>query len=211
MDLQLLQVRSFMTPSKNRELIFQQSQLAQMLFSQAMAQSSSGRATPRGSQPMCTTPRGRRTPSNSVSWGMVDAAAPLWSTSTSPRSWSGNEEWPREFDDSEDERMVEDLLIPSSPSFRRPQSPSSSTSRSQSRAHRTSESTFATTDPFYLAQVQALNHQQFPSTTSAFAQMGRPVQQSPFLQNTQYQHSTQAPAIEQRNPYAMFMSTTTFE
>lgn len=210
---------------------FLQSQLAQMLFNQATSLSSGGVQTPLGSfvQP-CPTPRGRQTPSNGMAWGMVDAS-PSWSAS--PTRWSNNEDWPREFvDESDDERMVEDLLIPSSPScssssssLRRAQSPSSrshrafpTTTSSGLPGSFNESSTFATTDPFYLAQVQAAKHHQQQLAASPFAQLGRPTQHSPFMQNSAqpqqqqpfaHQHSTWQ--SQERQTHSMFMTTTAFE
>lgn len=145
----------------------------------------------RDTQP-CNTP----TASSSFSWGqMMDAHAAQRHT-----SWREDA-----MDDMEDERMVEDLLVPSSPA-----SASSSTaghypypqhtpsrSRSQSKSHRTfSPSTssfpaetshFTTTDPFYIAQLQ--NSQNHHSSPSVFSQIGNPSQQSPFLSQQQSNYS----------------------
>jgi hypothetical protein len=112
-------------------------------------------------------------------------------------------------DDAEDERMVEEILTASSPT-----SPGYSAApfalqqqfnnapRTQSRSHHnrfTSPSTsspissgsltdpssqFASTDPFYLAQLQAMqNHNASPP--SALSQLGKPAQHSPFMQQQQ--------------------------
>ena len=105
-------------------------------------------------------------------------------------------------DMDEDERMVEELLLSTSP-------PSKFVSRhshqraSSNQAYMTSPPTpssptthseghFATSDPFYLAQLQQLQQQQaqnpFTTTSSIFGQLGKPTQQSPFTQTPQYHH-----------------------
>jgi hypothetical protein len=95
-------------------------------------------------------------------------------------------------DDMEDERMVEDILIPASPTSM-PNSASIFSSQQQSPTwagslhHRSFPASspsfpndmFTAADPFYNAQLQAL--QNHTSSTSAMAQMGRPSQQSPFI------------------------------
>ncbi|KDR68373.1 hypothetical protein GALMADRAFT_231333 [Galerina marginata CBS 339.88] len=116
----------------------------------------------------------------------------------------------------EDERMVEDLLIPLSAPLSDPATPSPqfeqelpSSSSSASQAHITlpyqintnpfpsysyasdpaasspTTSLFATTDPFYIAQLQAAS-QQHAQSQSVFAQNGRLTQNSPFALPTQY-------------------------
>ncbi|ESK93555.1 hypothetical protein Moror_1561 [Moniliophthora roreri MCA 2997] len=176
-----------------------QTQLAQALFMQHAASTSispNNSSGERFTQP-CNTPTGR-TPSSSISWGqMMDAQR------TNPTRWNSDESF-RELDDAEDERMVEDILLPSSPVSPGPSSSSTpfvqhqSTrqSRSQSRSGPmaspvspgfgtdSSPSIFATTDPFYLAQLQALqSHNSSPA--SVFTQLGRPSQQSPFVHQQQ--------------------------
>lgn len=116
----------------------------------------------------------------------------------------------------EDEQMVEDLLIPSSPisahattshfpASQYPSPPSSSPPSAYPHSHfgrkyttppssytttqhdytPMNTSLFTTTDPFYIAQVQA---SQKPSN-SYFAHTGRPSQQSPFVTAHQTQSS----------------------
>jgi hypothetical protein len=91
----------------------------------------------------------------------------------------------------EDERMVEDLLVPSSPlSTNRLSSqvllPSSSvtvpqfTSQPCCATTESSPSSFASTDPFYIAQSEAVRGCSTRSR-SAFSQFGLPSQQSPFV------------------------------
>jgi len=109
----------------------------------------------------------------------------------------------------EDEQMVEDLVTPSSPMStsatssnftftHRPMS-SSSSSRSPTTSAQNpfqDASLFTTTDPFYIAQLQASQNPE-PSS-SVFAQSGRPAARSPFLrrqpQNT-YAHAVPAAAV----------------
>ena len=118
-------------------------------------------------------------------------------------------------DMEEDERMVEELLIPSSPvssnSFYKsgtphfatpymPSSPVSSSlqqnnhpfpsthhSMSMSQPHSDPSSVFTSTDPFYIAQLQAANNS---SPQSVFSQNGHISQSSPFTTSlqTQYHH-----------------------
>lgn len=106
----------------------------------------------------------------------------------------------------DDERMVEDLLFPSSPAAsgatpaqfaptQAPASPShfskharkSSLSTPFSQMHydmpAANTSIFATTDPFYLAQMQAAQS----TAPSFFSQYGKPSQQSSFLKTHQFQ------------------------
>ncbi|KAF5357698.1 hypothetical protein D9758_007439 [Tetrapyrgos nigripes] len=165
-----------------------QAQLTQAFFAQSFPPSSSHSNQSRGvfTQP-CSTPTGR-TPSTSFSWGqMMD---------TQRMSCRNADEYEhsRDVDDMEDERMVEDLLIPSSPinpsstsSFAQvtpksqPKSPMGFSPSSPSFFPASeSSSTFTSTDPFYLAQLQSVQHNAPPP--SVFAQLGRPAQQSPFTQ-----------------------------
>ncbi|SJL01549.1 uncharacterized protein ARMOST_04871 [Armillaria ostoyae] len=149
-----------------------QAQLAQALFVQE---------TPRENHyhRPCSTPTSR-TPSSSFSWGQA------MGQSSSRRQ---TDEVMRDSDELEDERMVEDLLLPSSPisashfavpSQSRPQHKSQ---KSTGFSANSSESNFTTTDPFYMAQLQAMQYNSPPP--SVFSQLGRPVQQSPFVQAQQ--------------------------
>lgn len=154
-----------------------QAQLSQVLFKQSAAGANTQRV-PRGNTHTCNTPT-ERTP---CSWGQ------------DRQYWK-----PADGDDFEDERMVEDLLMPSSP-VATPQFanlaqqhhvPSStaygyptyastpSYSPDHARAASPSTSLFTSTDPFYMAQVQA--SQNFASPQSVFSQGGRPAQSSPFM------------------------------
>lgn len=102
----------------------------------------------------------------------------------------------------EDEQMVEELLLSTSPPSQPPGRYSHQRSSSNSGniasppvpsspiVH--SDGHFATSDPFYLAQLQQLQQQQaqnpFTTTSSIFGQLGKPTQQSPFAQAPQYHH-----------------------
>ncbi|KIK54454.1 hypothetical protein GYMLUDRAFT_905745 [Collybiopsis luxurians FD-317 M1] len=171
---------------------FLQAQLAQTLFTQPIVSPSSDASLHH--QP-CNTPTGR-TPSSSFSWGQVmDVQQRL--SRRNPDDM---------IDDAEDERMVEEILMPSSPasaghhpsaSFALQQQLNSSSSpKSQNKGHwftsaanpssnpsspsvSDPSSSFASTDPFYLAQLQAM---QTSAAPSAFSQLGRPSQHSPFVQ-----------------------------
>lgn len=119
-----------------------------------------------------------------------------------------------EFDNDmeEDERMVEELLIPSSPvisnSFYKPvnphlsasSTPSSPMSPSFQNSHNHSispsqsftdssspSSVFTSTDPFYMAQLQASQSYSNTSPQSVFSQNGHISQSSPFS-IPQYHH-----------------------
>ena len=113
----------------------------------------------------------------------------------------------------EDEQMVEDILLtPSSPSITAPHfvhshfhhhqpqmpPPSSARTTSISSAHNSlypeppsGASLFTTTDPFYIAQLQALQN---PQPSSIFAQSARPAQHSPFFQHPRHQFVHAVPA-----------------
>jgi hypothetical protein len=161
----------------------------------------------------CNSPIAR-TPSSSFSWS--DRSGPGEAGYTRPnrsssivavrrqRQNSIDEQayfYSRDIDESdEDERMVEDLLYPSSPvSSGPPSTPASSqfiqyglplsgtagypSSPPSPRFH--SDSQFTTTDPFYLAQLQMQHEQaQNPfSSSSFFSQLGKPTPHSPFSQS----------------------------
>ncbi|KAF9268319.1 hypothetical protein L218DRAFT_995049 [Marasmius fiardii PR-910] len=185
-----------------------QAQLAQAFFNQSTEPSSSSQKS--SSEPFyqpCNTPTGR-TSSTSFSWAGAEAQR--------VSRWN-SEEMTRELDDVEDERMVEDILLPSSPvsagvSSTFPTRPRG-TSRSQSRNIPKSPSSpsfspetssiFTSTDPFYLAQLQAM--QTAPSSSSVFSQLGRPSQQSPFVNQQQRYESFpygSTISLETRNMFA---------
>lgn len=116
----------------------------------------------------CNTPT-TRTPSASFSWSQV----------TDMQSSTNRRQPADEFmDETEDERMVEDMLIQSSPTGGR------------ARTAPSEPSLFTSTDPFYIAQLQSTQHNS-PSG-SVFAQFGRPSQHSPF-QNPTPMCQTQTP------------------
>ncbi|XP_006459738.1 hypothetical protein AGABI2DRAFT_191596 [Agaricus bisporus var. bisporus H97] len=140
-----------------------------------LAQALFGQPPPRHSSQTCTTPTAR-TPSASMSFS-------------------------RTRDDymDEDERMVEELLVPASPS-----APPSATYQ-YSNAYQSSDppasthhvhpsdtsmssssSVFASTDPFYLAAMQQQQQQQ--QSASFFAQGARVSQNSPFFARQSAQH-----------------------
>jgi len=160
-----------------------QVQLAQTLFCQSMASSTAAQQQRKDdyAQP-CNTPTGR-TPSTSFSWGqMVD---PMRQFDLTPRR-NTDDHYRDEME--EDERMVEDLLIPTSPvSPKQQQQQSPTAGRSQqSSPSETTQSLFATTDPFYIAQLQATQSYGV-SPPSVFSQSAFPSQQSPFMIHSNFQ------------------------
>ena len=147
-----------------------------------------------GDNQLCNTPIAR-TPSSSFSFGQFGDRRSRSNSNAGPRGRSrknsvvDDHSWPVDEMD-EDEQMVEDLLAPSSPMT----SPSLAyTSRSpqsfpltyNSYNEASSGSSFTSTDPFYLAQVQASQNPQ--PTLSIFTQSGRPAHTSPFLQHSYHQ------------------------
>ncbi|KAF8906754.1 hypothetical protein CPB84DRAFT_1769554 [Gymnopilus junonius] len=154
----------------------------------------------------CNTPLAR-TPSSSTF-----SHASTWGMNTSPQNHNHNAHiGSRSRSNSvstlyideteEDERMVEELLIPMSPaSSSIPTSPSNSTPHlfsysntySDPRPSSPATSLFTTTDPFYIAQLQALSQQSQPQTQTVFAQNGRLSQSSPFAVPMQMQHHSQS-------------------
>ena len=142
-----------------------------------------------GDGQLCNTPIAR-TPSSNFSFGQFGDRRSRSNSNAGPRGRSrknsvvDDHSWPVDEMD-EDERMVEDLLVPSSPmtspSFTyTPRSPQSYNSYNEA----SSGSSFTSTDPFYLAQVQA---SQNPQPTHSFTQSGRPAHTSPFLQHSYHQ------------------------
>lgn len=144
----------------------------------------------------CNTPTSR-TRSSSLSFGqMGDVSRQRRSSSITTPNRSRNNSisvqnaWGDMDEMDEDEAMVEDLLTPSSPGGASVPMPAyahqQSSARSQTYGGYTespSSSLFTSTDPFYIAQMQALQNPQH-RTNSAFAQAGRPSEYSPFLQHT---------------------------
>ncbi|KAF5363564.1 hypothetical protein D9756_000954 [Leucocoprinus leucothites] len=162
-------------------------QLAQTLFT------SNARQIPSRNTHTCNTPIAR-TPSSSFSFSHMPG---------------------RSMDDmamDEDERMVEELLMPSSPvsapqpfgqgahqyssASQQPVSPAHSQAHvssyfpvSSEPSSSSSASVFASTDPFYLAAMQQQQQQQQMASASFFAQNGRLGQSSPFFaRQAQTQH-----------------------
>ncbi|KAH8074927.1 hypothetical protein BXZ70DRAFT_902737 [Cristinia sonorae] len=143
-----------------------------------------------------------RTPSAGFSWDLSEGSRARSSSVASLKgrgSLMDDRTSEPHFDDmDEDERMVEDLLCPSSPITSHPgpshvfptchqsgaaldfskQTSASHAYSSQMDSTPSSSSTFAATDPFYLAQLQAA---QRPVATSFFASAGRPSPHSPFV------------------------------
>ena len=121
-------------------------------------------------------------------------------------------------DMEEDERMVEELLIPSSPvssnsfyksstpQFSTPFMPSSPVTSSfqtfPSASHSDPSSVFTSTDPFYIAQLQASQSFNNASPQSVFSQNGHISQNSPFavpLQTQYHHHSSQYQTWENKS------------
>lgn len=219
MDLATLQVLSppFNTfTCSSPHLLSPQAQLAQTLFSQEIPPNmlaQSGHHQDVGDVQLCNTPTSR-TRSSSLSFGQMGdmslAHRRRRSSSVTSRSRSCknsavpvDDNWEDVDEMDEDEQMVEDLVTPSSPmsagssvsnfAFTQRRMSSSSASRSPAASTQNSydASLFTTTDPFYMAQLQA---SQNPQSNSAFAQSGRPAQHSPFL--------LQHPHHQVQNPYA---------
>lgn len=162
-----------------------QAQLAQTL-AQAIQQSASGQYTQRANRAQtCNTPIAQ-TPSSSMSF--ADAQRFY---ETVPRRGSQHDDYPYPATEQmeEDERMVEDLLMPQSSSAT---NGASSFEQHAYQNHSPSytytspftndpypNSSFATTDPFY--QQAAKSHSMNTSPSSIFSQAGRPSHHSPFL------------------------------
>ncbi|KAH9483125.1 hypothetical protein JR316_0005226 [Psilocybe cubensis] len=181
-----------------------QAQLAETLFSAGPSNSfasssySSSQNMPTRGRSLgsrtCNTPRAR-TPS--ANWGMDTGRG---------RTNSVSSTYANEMD--EDERLVEELLMPSSQfdnnyasssssatSLSSPipcQSPMNSVSFSSYNPYpdpmpsSPTTSLFTTTDPFYIAQLQSLNNSSSQQSQSVFAQNGRLSQNSPFALASQY-------------------------
>ncbi|KAJ7646144.1 hypothetical protein B0H17DRAFT_959244 [Mycena rosella] len=164
-----------------------QVQLAQTLFCQSMTASASIPQRRDDCAQPCNTPTGR-TPSASFSWGpMIDP-----SRHAEPAPRRNTEDHFRD-EMEEDERMVEDLLIPTSPMSPRQQNSSAGRPQQNSPTYAPIEaapSLFTTTDPFYMAQLQATQNYGV-APPSVFSQAAFPSQQSPFMMHSNFQrHST---------------------
>jgi hypothetical protein len=160
-----------------------QAQLAKSLFGGSSSTSRSGPS--RGFKNTCTTPMARTRTSSFVNWN-------------GPAS-QRLQELHLDTDMEEDERMVEELLIPSSPissnSFYKSSAPQFSapfmpSSPVLSSSHSDPSSVFTSTDPFYIAQLQASQSFNNSSPQSVFSQNGHISQSSPFAAplQTQYHH-----------------------
>ncbi|PCH41572.1 hypothetical protein WOLCODRAFT_137477 [Wolfiporia cocos MD-104 SS10] len=197
-------------------------QLAQVLRAQPCSSSQSipGRRYPRSNTPLA------RTPSSSFSWESSEFTRGRSSSSASATHRWGAEEraWDPE-DNEDDERMVEDMLL-SPPASSRQNAASSAAmssgsemlSRQSSMQHISSSfgyaqnelpspnsSMFATTDPFYTAQLQASQN----PTSPLFAQAGRLPPHSPFGLAQQFQSAynhinAHHPVPAEIDPHHMF-------
>jgi hypothetical protein len=174
-----------------------------------------------GDGQLCNTPT-MRTPSSTFNFGQIGDIRRRSSSSMSRSRTRKNslvdEMWHDVDEMDEDEQMVEELLTPSSPmsssittttpNFVHPHQQISAAARSPvlpvhniMSTESSPASLFTTTDPFYIAQLQALQNPQ-PSN-SMFAQAGRPAQHSPFFQHSRHQsqhkfiHSMSTPAGRQ--------------
>ncbi|KAG6861493.1 hypothetical protein C0995_015920 [Termitomyces sp. Mi166 len=188
LDLAALQVFPTLPVSTYiiHSLLSQKAHLAKTLFGSSVAHSSSPQRVSRKtsfSQP-CNTP----TYTNFAQFADSQAAAagPSWAVD----------------DMEEDERMVEDLLLPRSPNssstlqFSLPLStrPTTHLSSNNQISESSSTSSFTSTDPFYLAQLQAQPQNPPTATYSPFAELGKLPQHSPFSPTSAYRdhhhHST---------------------
>jgi hypothetical protein len=199
-----------------------QAQLAKSLFGGSNSTSRGGPS--RGFKNACNTPMARTRTSSFVNWN-------------GPAS-QRMAELHLDTDMEEDERMVEELLIPSSPvssnSFYKPSTPqfstpfmssspvassfqsnytfpsTHSTLSSSSQSHSDPSSVFTSTDPFYIAQLQASQSFNNSSPQSAFSQNGQISQNSPFFQTQYHQHNHHHSSQYQNwenNPVAMSCAT----
>ncbi|EPT03133.1 hypothetical protein FOMPIDRAFT_144895 [Fomitopsis schrenkii] len=193
-----------------------QAQLAQALRNQA---STSAQPVQRRAYAPSNTPLAR-TPSSSMCWEPSDFARARSSSVANGTQLRGIEENMQDADAmDEDERMVEEMLfassnnsfaqtlLSSSPATypgmlsRRPSIPHVSSTLDTAQAELPSPNTshFATTDPFFLAQMQA---SQAPAP-SFFAHAGRPSAHSPFLSAfSQHTHHAVAPEVDPAHMFA---------
>nr|GAT46197.1 predicted protein [Mycena chlorophos] len=168
--------------------------LTQTLFSQPISVSPTPSA--RNHAQPCNTPTSR-TPSSSFSWSSMHMPS-------SPIEQRTGDEMFRSEDVAmlldEDERTVEDLLLmPASPA---PQTPKQTGHQSLAMAD-ASPSLFTSTDPFYIAQLEA---SQAPRPSSVFAQAATPSAQSPFFLHLHAQHTT---SLVDAHP--LFAAASTFD
>ncbi|KZT74536.1 hypothetical protein DAEQUDRAFT_761379 [Daedalea quercina L-15889] len=196
-----------------------QAQLAQALRNHA---STSAQSIQRRTYAPSSTPLAR-TPSSSMCWEPSEFARTRSSSAASGTQLRGIDENKQDMDTTdEDEQMVEEMLFasPANTSLSHPPLSSSSPatfsgmlSRRPSIPHVSSTldtvptelpspntSHFATTDPFFLAQMQA---SQSPAP-SFFAQAGRPSAHSPFLIQSAFTQHTHHPVPPEVDPAHMF-------
>ncbi|KAJ7762836.1 hypothetical protein DFH07DRAFT_813690 [Mycena maculata] len=182
-----------------------QVQLAQTLFCQSMSSTSIPQRKDDYAQP-CNTPT-TRTPSASFSWGqMVDSSR--YSELAPRRNPEDHSQ-----DETEDERMVEDLLIPTSPMSPKQQTPAAGRSQQSSPSYTSSDaspSLFTTTDPFYIAQLQAAQNYGV-SPPSVFSQAAFPSQQSPFFIHPNYQRHSNAQNPLSLDTHALLVAASSFD
>lgn len=184
-------------------LVVGQAQLAQTLFANQISPTYTASSSPHSyayaqnanavRRDPCTTPT-TRTPSASISWpaGYIPAELARKRNNSIVRPHSRRpsiDEGCFDVEEMDEERMVEDMIVPSSP-----QSPKSfiwgytglnAPSTTASAVIGTpveSQSLFTTTDPFYLQASQAPVTPQPPS--SLFGNAGRPSSHSPFVRSS---------------------------
>lgn len=123
----------------------------------------------------------------------------------------------------EDERMVEELLAPTSPAVTSPttswQSKPWQSNNAYAQQQRpvsqeswapvNADSNFASTDPFYLAQLQAEAERN--RTQSLFAQAGQPNANSPFLQQSGDSRRTHVHAQHHLAGQALYAGTPVYQ
>lgn len=165
-----------------------------------------------------------RTPSSSMCWEPSDFARGRSSSAASGTQLRVVDENKQDVDAmDEDERMVEDMLFtsPANNSFahshlssspatysgmlsRRPSVPhvSSALDMAPTELPTPNTSHFTTTDPFFMAQVQAT---QAP-TQSFFAHAGRPSAHSPFILQSSFSQHAHHPVASEVDPAHMFAS-----
>ncbi|KAF5388140.1 hypothetical protein D9615_000019 [Tricholomella constricta] len=189
-----------------------QAQLAQTLFGQSITHSSNPQKVSRKTsftQP-CNTPTSSYSFSHfhDVRQGKASGSESIWAFDGSSFNLTDNTE--------EDERMVEDLLIPCSPMSMNPlqfslpfSAGSKSHHLSNNQTSETHSSLFTSTDPFYIAQSQA--QYQNPAPHSAFTQLGQLSHQSPFCSAQGRDHpgtsNTAPPLSMDTHPFIIATST----
>lgn len=187
-----------------------QAQLRQTLFTQSMAAAANAQyRASRAGTPICYTP------TSASFWERPDFDRRRSNSVASMGSRQDHDEHEYESIDAmdEDERMVEDMLFdppapapstsyaasqmpPPSPTLYPRHSRKSSVTSPFSNMHYdvppSNNSLFATTDPFYLAQLAATQN---AAPSSFFSQFGKPSQQSPFLKGHPFAHRQTAAEV----------------